>query len=709
MRPRTGAMAAIGATLVLLAGAAALRPDAGEAAVSLSARISERLGLPTAVAGDARFAWAWPLRLEVPAIEIAGLGRLEDIVATGDSFDARALVFGRTGLVAFRGMELRFEGADVAARIDPTDGRLTLDTALAGRPLKIAGRAAADGIRALEIAWDGHVFAGSARYEDGLTAIALDVAGKNAPGLRLSGRLLPREMAFEGTLEADPHGGGSVRAELRAGNDEIDVAHFEIRTPKLVATGTARRDAQRASLDLRIDEIPLADLAALTARNADAFAGDVDLRLRIGRLVWAAGDAHGIILVAAREAGRVVVDEFAVRSIGEANLRVRDGMLDLNAPDATRFLAALGAPVERHLGGLALRGALSVDAAAPSVRIGPFELAVAGQRFGGDVAWRDDGRLAISLTGERVVLDPFLGRPLRAPPVRGPLLTRSQTARAAAAAAPPQPDPGGWARTPIRLDLVGGVPVDISLAARELVLDALTIGDARLVAAHDGAGLDIHGLTGSLHGGALSASGRVDSGRATGGQPRFDAKFALAGSDWARLLPAFGAPGLLRGPVSISGRLTSGGAHASAIAGDLAGSLELDSPGGTIEGVDLPGLLAVRTPDLAELGRRLARGGRSAFTGAKGTWQIERGRARTSDLRLSSAGGSLDIAGLFDISAWHVDMSAAFVAPGAAIVPRVGLFGPPGRANVTVSAVPANAAGRPADSAVRPRAPAVRR
>ncbi len=709
MRPKSGTMAAIGVALALLAGGAALRPDADEAAASLAGRISGRLGLPAAATGGARFAWAWPLRLEVPAIEIAGLGRLEGIVATGESFDARARFLGRAGRVASRGGDLRFESAGIVARLDPADGRLTLDATLAGQPLKIAGRPAAGGIQALEIAWDGHVLAGSARYEDGLAAIALDVAEKAAPGVRLSGRLLPAEMAFDGTLEAEPDGGGTARAELRAGNNEIDVAQFEIRTPKLVAAGSARRDAQRTSLDLRIDDILLSDLAALVARNAGAFAGDVDLRVRIGRLAWAAGDAQGIILVAAREAGRIVIDEFAVRSIGEANLRVRDGMLDIQAPDAARFLAALGAPVERHLGSLALRGAISVDATAPSLRIGPFELAVAGQRLGGDVAWRDDGRVAISLAGERVVLDPFLGRPLRAPPVRGPLLTRSQTARAAAAAAPPEPGPGGWARTPIRLDLLGGVPVDLTLAARELVFDALTIGDARLVAAHDETGLDIRGLTGSLHGGALSASGRVDSGRAPGAQPRFDVKFALAGADWARLLPAFGAPGFLRGPVSLSGRLMSGGAHASALAGDLAGSLELDSPGGTIEGIDLPGLMAVRTPDLAELGRRLARGGRSAFTGAKGTWQIERGRARTADTRLSAAGGALDIAGLFDISAWRMDLSAALAAPGAVIVPRLGLSGPPGRANVTLSAAPANAAGPPADSAARPRAPAVRR
>ncbi|MBL8831659.1 MAG: AsmA-like C-terminal region-containing protein [Rhodospirillales bacterium] len=708
MRRKSGSMAAAVLALAVLAGGAALvlRPDAGDAADALAGRMSGHLGLPAAAAGGARYAWTWPLRLEVPAIEIAGLGRLESIVAVDGAVEASAVFFGRVGRFSWRDGSARFDADGIAARLD--GGRLAVETSLAGRPLTLAGRPAAGGIHALEIGWDGHVFAGAARYEDGLRSLAVDAAGTGVPRLRLSGRAFPAEPAFEGALVAELDGGGTAHAEFRAGGDEIDVGRFDIRTPSLSATGAARRDARRASLDLRIDDIPLAELAALAGRNTGILAGDVDLRLRIGRVSWAAGDAQGIILVAAREAGRVVVDEFAVRSIGEANLRVRDGMLVLDAPDAARFLAALGAPVERHLGGLALRGAVSVDTAMPALRVGPMDLAIAGQSLRGDVAWRE-GRVALSLAGDRVSLDPFVGRPMRAPPQRGPLLTRSQTARATAAAAPPEPGPGGWARAPIRLDLIGGVPVDLTLAARELVFDALAIGDARLTAAHDGAGIDLRALTGSLYGGALSASGRVDAGRATGALPRFDVTFALADAEWARLLAAFGAPGFLRGPVSVSGRLAAGGAHATALAGDLAGTLALDSPGGTVEGVDLAGLFAARTPDLAELGRRLARGGRGTFAGAKGTWQIERGRARTADTRLAAPGGTLDLAGLFDIAAWRVDMSAAFVAPGAAVVPRLALSGPPGRANVTLSAVPANAAGPPADSAARPRARAVPR
>ncbi len=713
MRPKTGWIAAAGLFLALLAGGAVLRPDPGTAADELARAVGGRLGLPAIAVGPARYAWAWPLRLEVPAIDIPGLGRLENVVVAERVVGATATFFGRTGAFAWQDDAVRFDADGVAARLDRSDGRLRVETTLAGEMLRVSGRPVPGGLDALEIGWGGHALAGAARYQAGLSAVAVEATSAGAPAIRLTGRYLPGETAFEGVLEAEPAGGGRVRAELRVANDEIDVARFEIGTPGLVASGSARRDAKRAALDLRVEEIALPAFADLAARHLGALAGDIDLRLRIGRLTWAAGDAQGIILVAAREGGRVVVDELAIRAIGEASLRVRDGILDLQAPDAGRFLAALGMPVERHLGALALRGTIAVDTAAPALRVAPLELTLAGQRMRGEIGWQA-GRVALALAGERVVLDPFFARPMRPPPVRGPLLTRSQAARAAAAAAPPEPGPGGWARTPIVLDLVGGIPVDITLSARELVFDKITLGDARVSAAHDPAGLAVQSLSGSLLGGAFTGNGRLDSGRSGGGRPRFDMRFTLAGADWVQVLAAFGAAPVLRGPVSLSGDFAAGGANASALVGDLAGTLALESPGGSIEGLDLPGLIAhaagARSADLVELGRRAARGGRSAFSGASGTWRIERGRARSTDTRIVAPGGALEIAGEFDLPNWRIDMSASVAARGASTIPRLALAGPPARANVTLSAAPANASDRPADSgAARPRVPAVRR
>ncbi len=702
MQLKSRAISGIGLVLALLAGVFLLRPDAESAAAAMVTRISERTGLSARIEGPARYAFAWPLRLEIPAVEIDGLGRVGKVVLVDGAFDAQARFFGRTGVLALRAGAFRFSAEGLQASLAAADGRLVVETKFAGSELRIAGLPAAGGIDALEIGWSGHVLKGTARPSADRSALDVTAAGD---GIELSGRALPADGVFEGTL-ASP-AAGLVRAEFRAGDDVLDVAAFELAAPDFSASGSLRRDAQRLSIDARIGEIGITSLADLARNHLGDAAGDIDLRLRIGRLAWEAGEAQGIILVAAREAGRLVIDELAVRALAEANLRVRAGLLDLQVPDASRFLAALGAPVERHLGALTLRGPLAFEPDGPALRLAPLEIALAGQSARGEAVWRD-GRLSLSLTGDRVSLDPFFARPLAAPPVRGPLLTRSQAARAAAAALPPAPGPGGWSRVPIRPDLLGGMPLDLRLAARELALGGLILGDARFAAAYDARGFDVSELSGSLFGGAFRASGRVDAAN-----PRVAFGFALAGAEWARVLAATGAAPVLRGPVTFQGSLATSGANVSAMMAALAGSLRVESPGGTLEGVDLAGLLAYaaasRTPDLAELGRRFARGGRGTFGALAGTWRIEGGRASTADTRFAARGGVLELSGLFDLANWNVDLAAMLVADSAQIVPRLTMAGPPDRAKITLSAAPVRAAGPPAGSGAGPRAPAVRR
>ena len=698
MRPKNRAIAGGGLVLALLAGVFLLRPDADSAARSLAAGISQRTGLAARIEGTARHAWAWPLRLEIPGIAIDGLGRIENVALIDGAFDAQARFLGRAGVLSLRAGTFRFASEGLSASIVAADGRLVVETKFAGRDLRIAGKPTSAGFDALEIGWDGHLLNGQARHSADRTALDVTATGG---GVELSGRAQPADGTFEGTLAAAS--AGLVRAEFRAGDDVFDVAAFELRTADYSATGSLRRDAQRLSIDARIGEIGIAALADLARQHLGDAAQDIDLRLRIGRLAWAAGEAQGVILVAAREAGRLVVDELAVRSLAEANLRVRSGMLDLQVPDASRFLAALGAPVERHLGALSLRGPLAFEPDGPALRLAPLEIALAGQQAKGEAVWRD-GRLSLSLTGDRITLDPFFGRPLAAPPVRGPLLTRSQTVRAAAAAAPPPPGPGGWSRVPIRPDLFGGMPLDLRLGARELVLGGLTLGDARFAAAYDANGFDVAELSGSLFSGALAASGRVEATR-----PQIALKFTLAGAEWARVLGALGTTPVLRGPVTFAGSLTTSGAHVSAMMAALAGSLRLESPGGTLDGLDLAGLLAYaaasRTPDLVELGRRFARGGRGTFGAASGTWRIDGGRASSTDTRFAAPGGALELSGLLDLSNWNVDLAAVVAADKAQTVPRVTMAGPPDRAKITLSA----SAVPPAGSGARPSAPAVRR
>ena len=68
MQLKSRAISGIGLVLALAAGVFLLRPDAESAAAALVTRISERTGLSARIEGPARYAFAWPLRLEIPAI-----------------------------------------------------------------------------------------------------------------------------------------------------------------------------------------------------------------------------------------------------------------------------------------------------------------------------------------------------------------------------------------------------------------------------------------------------------------------------------------------------------------------------------------------------------------------------------------------------------------------------------------------------------------
>gem|GEM_PF-3800597 len=658
--------AAVLAALLFLAA----KPDPAAEAERLAQALARASGQPARVSGAAEIDYVWPLRLRVPRIELGALGTLEGVAARGDTLTAAGEVLGRKGDFSADAQGWRFagDGFSLSRAREGTGWQAVLR--MAGRELKIAGSGAD-----IALAWGDVAASGTLGWQG--AAVAFEIV---SAGLAVAGVYAPQEDALVGRLSGVLGALGAVAGEFRATADLLDVAEFALADAK----GAFRVEAGRTAIDLRLET---ADLGRLGALAGALPAGDFDLRVRLGKLAWRTGEAEGIVLAAAREAGRIAIDELAVRAIGGAQLRVRDGTLDLQAVDAARFLRVFGVGVERHLGALALRGRLDVEA--DRLALAPLELSLGGQRATGSLAWRD-GRLAGELAGDRIDLGPFFGKPAAPPPERGPLLTRSQAARAAAAAQPPPPGPGGWARVPIRLDLAGGVPLDLQLAARTLVFENLSLADAQLVAAFEADGIRLARLVGGFWGGRLEMAGRV----AQAPQPRLAFDVALADADLRHLAAAFGYARLLRGPLTLVGRLEASGRDAAEMAATLAGELRMAALAGTIEGADLAAVaerLAAagsRAPDLLELGRILARGGRSDFRNLAGTWRIAQGRARTADTRLLLPRAALDIGGEVDIAAWRLDLALALGAASGGPQAVLSLAGPVERPRVNFAAKP---------------------
>lgn len=634
-----------------LAGAAIFflsRPDPVTRAAEFASALRRETGLETRIVGKPELRGWFDVSLRVPQVAIADIGAIDDLVLAADGTGtARAALWGHRGALALSQTGLRFVAPELTVAFQRDTKRLSIAAAAAGLPLTLEGRAALGGLADLTAEWAGIKGTGGIDPTGGIS-----LGGRN---WHLDGRI-GADRVFQGRAHIVDAALGEFDADLRLDGESLDVPDLRFAG----GGGTLARQNGRWALDLRFGEIEIAKLADLLARGGDVLAGDLDLRARIGRAMWPTGDAQGGILTAGRENGVWAIDELAVRDLGGASLRVRDGIVDLRSPDAQRFFDALGVPIARHLGELGLRGRIDPVA----MRVAPLELGLAGQRMAGSIVWRD-GRLVAELAGERIDLDPFFLRALPRPVQRGPLLTRSQQAQATRAAQAPAPGPGGWSRVPLAFDLAGAIPLDLSLRARELIMGGATLGDALVQAAFGADGIDVRQLTGSLWRGRFDAKGKL----AGGDGPGFAAAFAVTDFELGEMLTASGLSPVLRGPARLSGRVESQGGTFSIWAGNLKGEAALSAPGAIIDGLDL-GAIARRyaapgnPPDIAELARLAGRGGRSVLDEFDARLRIELGHARVERWRAAGAGATIDGSGQIDIGAWALDLAAEFAFAG---------------------------------------------
>lgn len=684
---------------LILAGIAIFflsRPDPVTRAAEFAAALRRDTGLETRIVGKPELRGWFDVSLHVPRVEIADIGTLDDLVLAADGTGAaRAALWGRDGALTLSQTAAHFAASDMKVAFQRDTKRLSIAASAAGLPLTLDGRAALGGLADLTAQWAGIKGTGGIDPTGGIS-----LGGEN---WHLDGRI-GADRVFQGRAHIADAALGEFDADLRLDGENFDVPDLRFAG----GGGTLARQNGRWALDLRFGDIELAKLADLLARGGDVLAGDLDLRARVGRATWQSGEAQGGILTAGRENGVWAIDELAVRDVGGASLRVRDGIVDLRSPDAQRFFEALGVPIARHLGELSLRG--KIDPVA--MRVAPLELGLAGQRMAGSILWRD-GRLAAELAGERVDLDPFFLRALPRPVQRGPLLTRSQQAQAARAAQAPAPGPGGWSRVPLAFDLAGAIPLDLSLRARELIMGGATLGDALVQAAFGAEGIDVRQLTGSLWRGRFEAKGKLAGGE----NPGFVAEFAVTDFEFGEMLGASGLSPVLRGPAKLSGRVESQGGTFSIWAGNLKGAAALSAPGAIIDGLDL-GAIARRyaaagnPPDLAELARLAGRGGRSVLDEFDARLRIELGHARVERWRAAGAGATIEGSGQVDIGAWALDLVAEFAfagkkswrfaAQGPFANPRLN-FQPPAQTAASSGGPRSGGAASPAGSAARSR------
>jgi len=348
-----------------------------------------------------------------------------------------------------------------------------------------------------------------------------------------------------------------------------------------------------------------------------------------------------------------------------------EGAASIHHDDPAKLAGALGVAwrPSGKIGPLAASGRLKTGSdaidvtdlkasAGPAALAGTVKLATGGAR----------PRLVADLTVGDLVVDPFLpvkksaslpSEPLwRDARTGGFILAQARQGTPARPAPPSAPARGEWSTEPLDLAALKTFDADVKLKARALVHDRYRLEDADIAARLDAGALRTERLTGRLFGGDFQGALGVDAKNATA--PRIDASFALKGGDVASAVRAFTGETSASGRIALDAKLTAAGGSVAAMVGSLGGSgsvalTGLDVKGGA-KGSALAGALDL-VKAVGDLGGMLAGRAGGGQADVTGTFAIDRGIARSSDLRLISGFGNGAARGGIDLPRWQIDVA----------------------------------------------------
>jgi uncharacterized protein involved in outer membrane biogenesis len=538
-------------------------------------------------------------------------------------------------------------------------------------------------------------------------------------------------------LPADRLRRASLTSRFTARPDRIDIAALDLSLDATRLTGAAivvLRDRIGIGARLALDRLVLDPyLGAFQGAGGDAFPVDLNLEASADQLVWRGQSLAGVKLAAVLQRGRLTLREASVKDLAGATVSLSGeaaggklrGAIEAEGPELARLLrlrwpswtrpigafrlagnaegdlAALtvdakldalgGEASARGTVGLGGAGDLAVDARHPSLKglLAALGYRSAGEpgafsaklRLAGDGAkWRADdvaieagpahlaGKATLDASGAKprieaqldatgeLALDPYL-------PVRqsASLAVIPVQARVPAPAAP---DP--WSREPLDLGFLAGFGGSAALTAEAVRWGTWRLEGARArLEVADGA-LAVKQLDGKTLGGEVSGEARL-------GQ-RFEAKLALRDADIA----AMGAGDRIAGKAALDLDVTASGQSPYELVSRLAGTARLSARDGRIGGIDLRAVSdrlhqIDRITDLLGLVRSAA-GGTTPFSTLDGTFRIERGVARSDDLKLVAEAGEATATAALDLPSWTMESLVSFRLTDHPDAPALGMM-----------------------------------
>ena len=208
-----------------------------------------------------------------------------------------------------------------------------------------------------------------------------------------------------------------------------------------------------------------------------------------------------------------------------------------------------------------------------------------------------------------------------------------------------------WSRQ--RLDLAGlmALDADLTLKAAALTYERYRLANAVVTAKLDGGVLSAERIAGVLFGGSLAGSAVVRPGAA------IEARLTLKNAKLGRALEAAAGSDVATGTMSADLDLTGSGRSVAELVASLGGKGRFALAGLDVrKGSKLagPGRLLELLVALNGLGGGKRRAG---LADVSGTFTVERGVARSRDIRIDSAVGEGQAEGLVDLPGWRIDVN----------------------------------------------------
>ncbi len=328
-----------------------------------------------------------------------------------------------------------------------------------------------------------------------------------------------------------------------------------------------------------------------------------------------------------------------------------------------------------NVGSFSLETNLAGDA--KMIEASNLTLTAGAIRFSGQVRSDLTGarpRIIAELTGNALVLDPFLG----AQKSKAAAPAAAAGAVVVAPAAPPAASGGApFSREPLDVSALQAFDAQVGIKATSLSAQGWHL-DQPVLSLKVQDGTATNSLNGKLLGGDLA----LDSSLGSKPQPTLNTRLNIAGADVGASGLGGGGINVTKGRLTFSSQLASSGKSTQEMAARLNGSGKFEVKDGIVSGFDLPAVgkqlnSGDNVAGLLGIVQSLLSGGQTPFSHLSASFRIDNGVMVSDDLVLAAQGGSANGKTTINLPRWDINSQTALrLEPSSAPPVLIKIQGP---------------------------------